>query len=74
MELVNLKEDDNNNYLNDEQIMEDITCSKCGLPLVKSNKMEPKKELTVVFNSKRTDLCYNELLTFEPLVYHFNLP
>ena len=52
MELVNLKEEDNYNYLNHKAIIEDATCLKHRLYLAKSDKIEPNKELVMVFSSK----------------------
>ena len=62
-ELVNLKEEDNTNYLNKNQIINGITYSNYRLPLVKSHKYKPKKELATMFNTKHVALCCNELLT-----------
>ena len=70
---ANLKEESNNNYLNDEQIMDGITCSQCGKRLVKNkNKMSKSaaKEVSV-FSKKRTVMCCNELLTWGPAVCRF---
>ena len=69
--LVNLKEEDNDIYLNKNQIMNSITCSKCRLPLVKDYKYEPNKKLITLFNTKRAALCCNELLTSRLVVCHF---
>ena len=70
-ELVNLKEEDNNNYLNKDQIMNSITCSKCRWPLVKSYKYEPNKELVTMFNAKCVALYCDKLLTSELVRYRF---
>ena len=53
--------------------MNSITCSKCELSLVKSLKYEPNKELLIICNVKCMALCYNELLTSEPVMYHFSI-
>ena len=54
LELANLKEEYNDNFLNEGQIMFEITCSNCGKPLVKNDKGAPDKELGTVFNTIRT--------------------
>ena len=66
MELVGLKEEDDNNYLNCKRIMSDAIYFKYGLPLVKSDKRERNKEIITVFNSK-TLFCVS--MRFLPLDY-----
>ena len=73
MDLVDLKEGDNHNYLNKKAIMEDATCLKYGKPLVKSNKMEPKRKLVTVLSAKRTILACNEFLAHRPVICHFHI-
>ena len=68
---MNLKEEDNNNYLNCKVIMEVSTCSKFGLHLVKSDKMEQSKEFVTVLSSKCTVLACNEFLAYRLSVYYF---
>ena len=65
---MNLKEEDNNNYFHHKLIIEDATCSKCKLPLVKSDKMKRNKELITVFTSKCT-IC--DAMSFLPLDHQF---
>ena len=70
---ANLKEEGNNNYLNEEQIMDGITCSQYGKRLAKNTKKMSKnaaKEVSV-FSNKRTVMCCNELLTWGPAVCRF---
>ena len=64
IEIVNLKEEDKNKFLNYEAIIEDATCSKCRKHLVKSDKMELNKELAMVLSLKPAILDCNELLTY----------
>ena len=71
MELSDLKEEDNNNFLNEGQIMFGITCSSCKKPFVKNNKGPTDNKMVTVFNTKRTALCCNELLTSGPVVCRF---
>lgn len=71
MELLGLKEETDNNFLNADQIMEGIICSKCGLRLVKSDLSEQNKDSVTVFNARNTVLCCEELLTSGPVVCRF---
>ena len=71
MDLFGLKEEIDNKFLNSEQIMYGIACSKYKLPLVKNDKMEPNKELVAVFNSRHSALYCEELLTLGQIVCCF---
>ena len=71
MDLLYLKEETDNNFLNAGQIMDGIICSKCGLPLVKTDLFEQNKESVTVFSARRTALCCKELLASGPVVCRF---
>ena len=71
MELLGLKEETDNNFLNAGQIMDGAICSKCGLPLVKTDLFEQNKESVTVFSARRTALCCEELLASGPVVCRF---
>ena len=66
IEIVNLKEKDNNKCFNHKSIMEDSTCSKYGKLFVTNDKMEPNRELVTVFNSKCAVLACNKLVAYRP--------
>ena len=71
IELLGLKEETDNNFLNAGQIMDGALCSKCGLPLVKTDLFEQNKDPVTVFSARRSALCCEKLLTSGPLVCCF---
>ena len=53
LDEFNLKEEINNNFLNEEEIILDKTCSLCGKRLIESNKgLTDKKRVSVLMLNK----------------------
>ena len=68
---VNLKQEENNKFLNEGHAMHNLSCRTCEKRLVKNSKGHSNKESITIFNGKRTALCCEELLTFGPTVCRF---
>ena len=68
---INLKEENNNNFLNKGRIMLDITCSLHRKRLFECCKGVHNKKCLAVFNAKQTILYCNELLTSVPVSCYF---
>ena len=71
LDEVNLKEEDNNKFLNEGNTMHNLSCSQCQRRLVQNGKGHSNKETITIFNAKRTALCCQELLTCGPGVCRF---
>ena len=64
LDEVNLKEEDNNKFLNEGNIMHNLSYNQCRRRLVQNGKGHSNKETITIFNTKRTILCYQKLLTY----------
>ena len=71
LDELNLKEEDNNRFLNEGNIMHNLSCSQCQRRLVQNGKGHSNKQCITIFNAKRTVLCCQELLTCGPGVCRF---
>ena len=71
LDNINLKDESNNNYLNEGQRMRNLSCSLCEKKFVKSYKGVTDKNLIAVFNIKQTALHNLELLTSTLVVCRF---
>ena len=71
LDEVNLKEEDNNKFLNEGNMMHNLSCSQCQRRLVQNGKGHSNKQCITIFNAKRTVLCCQELLTCGPGVCRF---
>ena len=71
-DLITLKEETDNKFINKGQLLYGAKCSKCLQLLVKSNKTDLyDSNINAVFNTRRSIMGCNEFLTCGPGICYF---